>query len=411
MPQNWIHKLNESNSKLHKLDVIEQALEAANIGAEDAKQFLTLAWFAYNPFEVFNVKKIQHTNGITSEDNDISLFIQMLGDLKSRKVTGNKAAAYIERVSMNFNSDLWNSLLRPVILKDLRIGATIKSFNKVLKGTKYEIPVFDCQLAVDSKKHPKKLVGKKILEPKLDGVRALAIVDRSFPEQTKVTIYSRNGKPLNNFPHIEDQLRECLKVHEASAPWNENRMEQFVFDGEIVSENFQALMKQAQRKTDIDTSDSVFTIFDVIPLVNFNKGKWSMPQEKRSKDWLGTIKDRVNTNCPSLHIISGIDVDLDTAEGRDIMQRFGEDQVAMGYEGIMIKSVDAPYTCKRRTDWMKWKPTITVDLKIVGFELGAHLYVKALMVASSSKLMQAVGTLINNAMISGNNKMTYWVTL
>jgi DNA ligase-1 len=34
----------------------------------------------------------------------------------------------------------------------------------------------------------------------------------------------------------------------------------------------------------------------------------------------------------------------------------------------MIKDLDAPYECRRSTFWMKWKPTITVDLNIVGFE-------------------------------------------
>jgi len=32
--------------------------------------------------------------------------------------------------------------------------------------------------------------------------------------------------------------------------------------------------------------------------------------------------------------------------------------------------MDAPYECKRSDFWMKWKPTITVDLNIVGFEEG-----------------------------------------
>jgi len=370
MPHNWIHKLNESNSKLHKLDVIKQALEAASIGAKDADEFLNLAWYALNPFNVFNTKKVPTTDAVTTNTGTISSFIDLLQSLQLREFTGNAAIAELERASMNYESDLWNSLLRPVILKNLRVGATISSFNKVLKGTKYEIPIFESQLAVDSAKHPKKLIGKKILEPKLDGIRALAIVDRSFPEKTKVTIFSRNGKPLDNFPHIEEQLINCLKSHQSGAPWNENRMEQFVFDGEIVSENFQALMKQAQRKTDIDTSNAVFTIFDVIPLVNFNKGKWSMPQKKRSNEWLGSIRDRVNASCSSLHIIKGIEVDLDTTEGHDIMQRYGDEQVELGYEGIMVKDPEAPYLCKRRTAWMKWKPFITVDLKIVGFELG-----------------------------------------
>ena len=63
-------------------------------------------------------------------------------------------------------------------------------------------------------------------------------------------------------------------------------------------------------------------------------------------------------------------MDLDTAEGHDIMRRFAEAAVTEGYEGIMIKSLDAPYECKRSDFWMKWKPTISVDLNIVGFEEG-----------------------------------------
>jgi DNA ligase-1 len=66
----------------------------------------------------------------------------------------------------------------------------------------------------------------------------------------------------------------------------------------------------------------------------------------------------------------GMDVDLDTAEGHDVMRRFAEASVEEGYEGIMIKNMDAPYECKRSDFWMKWKPTITVDLNIVGFEEG-----------------------------------------
>jgi len=369
MPHNWINKLNESNSKLHKLDVIKQALEAANIGAKDADEFLIMAWYALNPFNVYNTKKVPETIAVNTNTATIKDFVTLLQALQAREFTGNAAVAELERASMDYTSDLWNNLLRPVILKDLRVGATISSFNKVLKGTKYEIPIFESQLATDSAKHPKKVSGKKILEPKLDGIRCLAIVDISFPEKTKVQLFSRNGKPFNNFPHIEDQLTECVKLY-TNSPWTENRITKFVLDGEIISENFQALMKQAQRKSDIDTANAVFTIFDIIPLDKFNKGLWTMPQSVRSNDWLGSIKDRVNQTCSSLHIISGIEVDLDTADGRSVMDRFAKDQIELGYEGIMIKDPDAPYVCKRRTAWMKWKPTITVDLAVVDVEEG-----------------------------------------
>ncbi len=370
MSQNWIHKLNESNSRLHKEDVIKQALTAAELGAKDADEFLVMAWYAYNPFSVYNLTRIPITEGIINEENSIDAFVRLLHDLRNRNVTGNRAIAAVERASLNYDSDLWNSLLRPTILKDLKIGATVKTFNKILKKTKYNIPIFECQLASDSKNHEKKLIGKKRIEPKLDGIRALAIVDKSFPGVTDVTLYSRNGKIFYNFPHIEEQIKNCLQLHTATGPWSSNNMQRFVFDGEIVSENFQALMKQAQRKTNIDTSAAVYSIFDVIPLEDFNHGTWNMIQSKRTDEWLGEIKDRVNDSCPNLHILDGQTVDLDTEEGKKIMDEFAKDQIAMGYEGIMIKDVDAPYKCKRGTSWMKWKPVITVDLEIVGFEAG-----------------------------------------
>ena len=144
----------------------------------------------------------------------------------------------------------------------------------------------------------------------------------------------------------------------------------FVLDGEVVGESFQKLMKQAHRKSDAETSGMVYNIFDIIPLDDFQRGYWNAQQYKRF-DILEQARSWLDENDPcSLRIVSGLEVDLDSAEGHDIMQRYAEDCVAEGYEGIMIKAVDAPYVCKRSDYWMKWKPTISVDLNIVGFEQG-----------------------------------------
>jgi DNA ligase-1 len=132
--------------------------------------------------------------------------------------------------------------------------------------------------------------------------------------------------------------------------------------------SFQALMKQAQRKTDVETDGMTYSVFDVIPLADFERGFWNAQQHKR----LHLLEEHravfEMTDC--VRIMDGIDVDLDTAEGHDILRRFAEDAVAAGFVGIMIKDLDAPYECKRSTFWMKWKPVITVDLNIVGFEQG-----------------------------------------
>ena len=63
-------------------------------------------------------------------------------------------------------------------------------------------------------------------------------------------------------------------------------------------------------------------------------------------------------------------VDLDSAEGLARFREINASAIANGYEGIMIKDVGAPYVCKRADYWMKWKPVISVDLNIVGFEEG-----------------------------------------
>jgi DNA ligase-1 len=141
-----------------------------------------------------------------------------------------------------------------------------------------------------------------------------------------------------------------------------------VLDGEIVGESFQALMKQAQRKDNAKTKDMNYYIFDVVPLADFERGFWNAQQHKRTL--MLEINQAEIEAEPNLRIMTGMNVDLDTAEGHDVMRRFAEDAVTQGFEGIMIKDVGAPYECKRNSFWMKWKPVMTVDLNIVGFEEG-----------------------------------------
>lgn len=368
MPHLWIHKLKESNSRLHKEDVIKQALTAANLGSKDAEIFLHMAWYAYNPYNTYNTKKVPVIKDLSNRDNPYDEFYTLLHRLNDREVTGHAALAEIERVAYSFDTEIWETLLKPVILKDLRVGATVKTFNKICKGTKYEIPVFEAQLASDSAKHKKKLVGKKIIEPKLDGIRVLALVDNIHNSRT-VTLYSRNGKELKNFGHIAKQI-ETSSVFFSGPAFSAERYTSYILDGEVISENFQALMTQAQRKTDVDTSDSIYTVFDIIPTVHFKSSKWNVPQHRRTNRYLKPIQAQVNLQCPNIKILSGKEVNLDTDEGHNIMRRYADDLVKIGYEGIMIKDIDAPYQCKRGTSWMKWKPVITVDLAIVALEEG-----------------------------------------
>lgn len=358
---NWIRDLESSDSRLHKEAVIEKALVAANLGSKDAECFLYNAHQAYNPFMVFGVKKVPETVGITGQVNPWTEFWSLLMVLRERDITGNRARDAIEELSQKFDSDEWNIVCRRVMIKDLRCGISEKTLNKVLGKTDWKIPVFTCQLAQDSTDRPAKMVGVKRLEVKLDGVRVLALVDKAG-----VTLYSRNGKPFDNFPQIAQAIEDNYKQFVNSGDMRLSTG--FVLDGEIVGESFQALMKQAQRKSDVETTGMVYHIFDIIPLADFERGYWNAQQYKRIAK-LESCRDALDgTDC--LRIMNGFDVNLSTAEGHDVMNRYAQDAVAQGFEGIMIKDVGAPYECKRSSFWMKWKPTITVDLEITGFEEG-----------------------------------------
>lgn len=356
----WIEDLEGSDSRLHKEAVIEKALVAARLGSAGAQCFLYNCYLAYNPYFVYGVKKVPETQGLTGKDNPWTEFWALTEGLRTRSITGNKARDRIDELAGRFDSDEWNGLARRVLIKDLRCGISEKTLNKVLGNSEWKIPVFTCQLAQDSGDHPAKMRGRKRIECKLDGVRVLAVVSGST-----VNLYSRNGKPFDNFPQIAEAIEDCRAVFRHGL----NSGGRFVLDGEIVGESFQKLMRQAHRKSDAQTDGMVYHIFDIIPLEDFERGFWNAQQHKRL-DILNRAMEPLQEQTDCLRIMPGLEVDLDTGEGHDIMDRFAQDAVTAGYEGIMIKSVDAPYECKRTSFWMKWKPTITVDLEIVGFEQG-----------------------------------------
>ncbi len=351
----WIRDLESNNSRLHKESVIEKALMAAKLGSTNAQCFLFNCYQAYNPYYVFNVKKVPETTGLVDRPNPWPKFWAMLEALRTRSMSGHNARDAIAEMSQQFDSVEWNQLCRRVLIKDLRCGITERTLNKILGKTEWAIPVFQCQLATDSNKNVSKMKGEKRLEVKLDGVRVLALVTK-----TSVRLFSRNGKPFDNFPHIVEAIMSVIDMNAAKMS--------FVLDGEIVGASFQALMKQAQRKTNVDSTDMVYNVFDYIPLADFERGYWN-PQQHKRLALLEKMRSAFdNTNC--VRIMDGITVDLDTCEGHNQMKRYANDAVVAGFEGIMIKDLGAPYECKRSSFWMKWKPVYDYDLKVVAVEEG-----------------------------------------
>ena len=367
MSASWIRKLTESDSRLHKEDVILQALEAATLGSINSKIFLGFTKACYNPYVTFGIKQIPTTEGITNAENPWEDFNELMVQLSQRRLTGHAARDAVDVISKRFDSEEWNTFLAPVLRRDLRAGISDKTINKICKGTDYQIPIFGCQLATNCEGRPE-MKGSKRLEPKLDGVRVLMMISPSASANAVATAisFSRNGKVFENFSHIEKEILNDLP--KILALTTKNFANGFVLDGEVVGNSFQELMRQARRKENVSAEDSIFNIFDIIPLDDFRRGFWNAQLYKRIE-----ILEKLRPVFDSLdhvELLPHLMVNLDYSEGHDQLNRYAKDMVNLGYEGIMIKDFNAPYVCKRSTDWLKWKPTITVDLEVIDVEEG-----------------------------------------
>jgi DNA ligase-1 len=332
---------------------------------EGLDEFFEGVTMALDPLVTFGVKQVPEKSEnevLSAQGCEWKIFKELADKLIARELTGHAARDAIELVMSTATAEQWNGFYRRILIKDLRCGVSEKTVTKVAKRfnakgqTKYVIPTFTCALAHDSANHEKKMSGKKQIEVKLDGVRVITII-----QGDKVEMFSRNGKQFHNFEHIIAEIKEVLK--EKPAPYD------IVLDGEVMSANFQDLMKQVHRKSGGNADDAVLHLFDTIPLADFKQGGWDKPQSFRSlitKHWVEENQDVLK----HVQALEWEDVDLDTPEGEKRFVELNKTAVDGGYEGVMIKDVEAPYECKRTHAWLKAKPFIEVTLEVMDVEIG-----------------------------------------
>ena len=353
-PQEIIRQLEADNSRLAKEAVIQSAME------EGLDEFFEGVKMALDPLVTFGVKQVpekEENEVLSPQGLNWPTFKELTRKLIDRQLTGHNARDAIILCKDLATAEQWNMFYRRILIKDLRCGVSEKTVNKIAKKfPQYAIPTFTCPLAHDSANHEKKMVGKKQIEIKLDGVRVITII-----RGNKVEMFSRNGKQFHNFGHIIAEIEQVIA--QKPAPYD------LVLDGEVMSANFQDLMKQVHRKDGKQSDDAVLHLFDMCPLADFQKGIWDKPQSFRSQ----AVKAWVEQNTSILKHVQALEweeVDLSTTEGNKRFVDLNKAAVDGGYEGVMIKDIDAPYECKRTHSWLKAKPFIEITLKVVDVEQG-----------------------------------------
>lgn len=194
-------------------------------------------------------------------------------------------------------------------------------------------------LAQDYEKHGKKIKFPCAGQPKLDGIRCIAVVDNG-----ECKLYSRKGKPINSVPHICRYLLELCGE------------ESVIFDGELYNhdykEDFEKIVSAVRKDNPSPESEKVrYYIYDIVD------------ESKTQEERLKYISSLLSSN----YVQPVTSILLSTSEDADTLLEAFLDQ---GYEGLMLRNLAAPYEKKRSYNLQKYKVFLEEEFPIIDFEEG-----------------------------------------
>ena len=332
--QSFIDEMNDSSSGNYKIETIKKH--------SDSKFLQMIFNYTYNPYKKYNVtsKNCKKNSSLLGHPNTYGSIFTILNDLANRVSTGHTSIANVNRFILeNIQHE---NLIYNIIDRDLKMGASTSSINKVIPGC---IPTFKVALAnpynvkrVDFKS------GDWYGSRKLDGVRCICRKENDI-----VTFFSRSGKEFLTLGNLENEI---LKI-----PGN------FILDGEICmvdkdgNEDFQGIMKQI-RKKDHQIEKPKFFVFDYLTLEQFDNQTGTTPLTLRLRNGYHNLPNDVNYDM--LEFLP--QEQLTTEEQFTEMAKAAEDA---GFEGIMVRK-NVGYEGKRSHNLLKVKKFHDAEYTVLG---------------------------------------------
>lgn len=337
-----------------KNDSSRTGKEAILKAHEDNELFREVLEFVYNPYIVtgistkkLNKKMEKKVKDKLVEMGDLpmeDIVEDVIAYIKENNSGRDNDIAYLQAIIKRLETDEEKDLLKQIVTKDLKVGITSKTINKVYgKGT---IPEFSVMLAESYEKKADKVKGKFYITQKLDGNRCIAM-----KENGKVKFFTRKGQEIGGMTQLEEAF--------ASYPDNQ------VYDGEILLINkdslpadqlFRATQKVVRK--DGEKKDLLFYIFDTLPLAEFKAGKSKKTYEQR-RNTINMFSDSEFIRIlPVLY--EGDDINMVA-----VLAKFAEEK---GWEGLMLNTASGLYQSKRVVDLLKVKKMKTADLLCVSVE-------------------------------------------
>ena len=302
---------------------------------EELKSVLRLA---LDPFITFGV-----TDFDPAPKNEYSPlgYFQVLEKLASRELTGGAARRALGLSVRDLDED-YHELVRRIVRKDLRCGVGPAL---ALQFCPNLIRTFEVMRAIPLNKVKPKTGKSYLIEPKYDGLRAIAVI-----KGQSVTLLSRNGLEFTSVDHLKEPLLRLAKGRD------------LFFDGELVNGNFNNSSSAIRRKNQTNT-DTRYYLFD-----RLEADEWGSVTREQGHRSMLLARDFVGFSGEELKLVP-----THRATPEEFM-RYYNHFLDQGYEGAMVKDPMGHYRFKKHRDWIKIKPAEDLDLRVESLVQGEGKY-------------------------------------
>lgn len=269
-------------------------------------------------------------------------------DLKKHNTGKDEDLKFVKSVIANSENDLEKYWLEKLVIKDIKIGITKTTVNKIFPGL---IPQFK---PMKLTKYSSELLPKKnIVMPKLDG-NYVCVVPYKENGTRKVKYISRSGKEYQGLNHLDKYFL--------------NTVLDPVFFGEIIQpSNHEEHTKSFQKSNGIlnskgDKSSLGIVLFDMLERDFLDKPFYARYDclKDNYKDMLKNIDEKEQDN-PMVKVMPIIKENVD----EDDLFKIFHDYKSEGYEGLVIYNSNNIWQPKRVKDILKLKGSYSCDLRVL----------------------------------------------
>jgi len=338
--------------ELENLKIKDKAILLKEEIQESNLYLFTGFYCALNPHITFGVKKIPEKKVIeNSHELFFPEFFENLKKLATRELSTNDAKELINSMMERSSTHMWNNFYRRILTKNMKCGVTIDLINscaKELDTPGYLIPKFSYQSTIPYSRMIN-LSGEIILQPKVNGERIFITI---YPNKL-VQLFNKHGTELTQSNEIKNELISLAE--DINVP--------MMFDG-IITFDSQKLV-----------------LFDTLPLGDFEKGQCQISQRVRLVNLqLLPLMRKFNY----ITIIPYVLLNYDEESGKTEFNRFLNECIDTGYNGMIIKNANSEYTCSKNSNWMSIDLNKIIELYDIEF------------IEENNKLISLIGYALDN---------------